>query len=424
MRVLWLCLALVCPLAVPEAEAAAPLRDSSWCTANGMSCPSGRPYAEATLCSRSDVIFCEDWDYSEHFTCAPRAGQDSNNQTWRNPGASEGYMTFVYCTAASYPAASGFMSDSRVTGGVFKADPTIDPGGASLEMCILGDCDRATADTPATYQNGNAASNDLYMRFMMFTSTNWHWPDQCCGRDNKVMFFYPNQFTGKTNANFDAGFSFNTDIHCPSPLNANFSDAVNMRVGHHQNNSFPKYPADANIPFNNHYEYCTGQGAPNNDSPSDGTVAVVKEGAYGSPPSCDANAGTLFRMCENRWYSVEWRYKMPSTPNTADGTIEMWIDGKRIYGDSDLPTCAGFSGEGSCYAIHQIQLLNSWYYCSSQGCPDTDWQAAKTCNGCYRLIDNFVIATSYIGPPESMGASSAPLRLEGTVRMLGGVRFQ
>lgn len=363
-----------------EASAVAPAR-------------AGQPYAENICTTDPNIIFCEDFDYEQNFGCVQRSGQSSYNSTWINPGASQGNLNFVYCYAADFPLASGLPAGAGVTGRVFRSRPALDPGGSAYEMCILGDCDRATHDTPGTYMNGSPATNDLYMRFQMYTSANHPFPT---GRDNKVIFWYPNQFTGKTEANVDAGFSFNVDIFCAPN---NYNDAVNIRVGSNSG-SFKKFPADANIaPYNSHFEYCSGTGAPNGQF-GDTTVPVDTN----DPPSvCTPNPGTLFRMCRGRWYTVEIRYKL-SSPGVQNGTIETWIDGVKIYSASDLETCGGYgSSQGSCYALHQIQLLNSWAYY-----PSAEYTALENCGNCYRLIDNFIISKSYIGPPGGAGSDTTP----------------
>lgn len=79
-----------------------------------------------------------------------------------------------------------------------------------------GGCDRTTDDTPGFYENGAAASNDLYFRFQMFNSDSpdWYWPDPSYGLDNKILFLYPNRYTSKTDAVVDAGLYFNASGRC------------------------------------------------------------------------------------------------------------------------------------------------------------------------------------------------------------------
>ena len=353
-----------------------------------------QPYAEARCNTDPNILLCEDFNYTQNHYCEVVPGPGHSTSHWTNPGWSVGVTFNADCQAGDFPAASGFATAPGVGGNVFRARPSIDPGGSAFTGCILGDCDRNTGDTPGFYQNGAAATKDLYFRFQIYNSPNWYWPDW----DNKILFLYPNQFSGKTAANVDAGLDFNQDTFCsPNTL----TDALTYRVGNNGPNSkFKKYPADANIePHNTHFEYCSGNGAPNGQF-GDATVPVAT-GPKGSPSNCNPNPGTLFRMCRGRWYTLEFRYKL-SSPGVQNGTIETWIDGVKIYGDNDLETCGDFgSSEGSCYAIHEINFLNSWFFSQNAN----DWANAQACN-CYRLIDNFIISKSYIGPPTGAGGGS------------------
>lgn len=287
----------------------------------------------------------------------------------------------------TFHSVTGLPQAPGVHGNVFRAQPAVDPGGSNFAACILGDCDRATSDKPTQYANGLAATNDLYIRFQMYTAPGWHWPQVL---DNKVFFFYPNKYTSPTEANVDSGLAFWTDTYC---ANKNFSDALSFRVGSNSG-PFKGYPADANIsPYNSHFEYCDGTGAPNG-SMGDTTVPIAP-GPVGAPSSCEPNPGTVFRMCTGRWYTVEFRYKL-SDPGQQNGTIEAWINGVKVYSDSDLETCGDYGpDEGDCYALHEIRLHGSWYNYLYSDCADAEQ------SGSYRLIDNLVISKSYIGVPAS-----------------------
>lgn len=359
----------------------------------------GQPYAEARCSTDPNILVCEDFDYPQNFICAGATGSQGFNQTWINPGWSNGGpFGFQYCSSADFPnvTAAGLPTAPGVSGGVYRASMAKGAASASYDACILGDCDRSTNDMPMTYQNGSPATNDLYFRFQIYNSNSpdWYWPSPSYGLDNKVLFLYTNKYTSKTDANVDAGLYFNSSGRCNTGGGATYNDALSFRVGSNSG-SFKWYPA--HLSAGTHLEYCSGTGTPNGTN-GDGTVPV----ASGYPPSGDPEPGTLFRMKTGRWYTVEFRYKL-SNPGVKNGTIEAWVDGIKVYGDNDLETCGNYgANEGSCYALHEIFFEGSWFN------PLYGDVAAAQSRGGYRLIDNFIISQSYIGPPSSSTDTTPP----------------
>jgi hypothetical protein len=352
----------------------------------------GQPYAESICNTDPNIILCEDFNYPQNFTCTPVGSAD--DLTWINPGlTTSGRAQRTYCEGADFPATANFAaqpSGSPSGGNLYRMRPGIDPGGSTISGCILGDCDRNTGDTPQTYRNGTQATNDLYIRFQIYNADNpqWYWGDAgVSGSGNKILFLYPNQYTDRPSSNVDAGMGTGTNVSCNGKY---WLDALAFRVGSNSG-SYKAYPADANIePYNPHFEYCTGKGAPNGQF-GDATVPIDTS----NPPIGNPDPGTIFRFRNGRWYTVEFRYRL-SSPGVQNGTIEAWVDGVKVYGDNDLETCGGYgSSAGNCYAIHEIQLLGSWFNYTLP-----DYNAAKARNS-YRLIDNLVVSKAYIGPPTS-----------------------
>lgn len=406
-----------------EGFAAAPTRDAAWCTSLGLSCPpEGQPYAEARCNTDPNIIFCEDFNYPQDFVCVPFDLSGNYQQVWRNPGlTTDGQsIKFQFCYAADFPAASGLprtLDNPAGAGNVYRARPVLGAAAASYVGCILGDCDRNTADSPSTYPNGSAATNDLYFRFQIYNAggsidgdgvggvdPEWYWPEAI---DNKILFLYPNRYSSKDSANVDAGLYFNSTGRCnPEVGGMRYNDAVSFRIGTNSDN-FKFYPAYLNaVTSPPHTEYCSGMGSLNGTK-DDGTVPVVS----GYPPSGNPDPGTLFRMKTGRWYTLEFRYKL-SLPGQPNGTVELWIDGVKVYSDSDLETCGNYgASEGSCYALHEIFLEGSWY---NPNQPAIDLLAAQR-RGSYRLIDNFIISKSYIGVPGAdTSVPTAPQNLKAT----------
>jgi hypothetical protein len=102
--------------------------------------------------------------------------------------------------------------------------------------------------------------------------------------------------------------------------------------------------------------------------------------------------GKIFRLDTNRWYTFELRYKLSSSRGVNDGGIEVWVDGTKVYSAFDLETCG--SGVGDCSGLGAIYL--GAYH---NGSDRTVWNGQQ-------VIDNLVIAKSYIGPPG--GGTSTP----------------
>lgn len=394
--------ALAAPL---PALAAAPQRDEAWCTLQGLSCPpGGQPYTEARCNTDQNIIFCEDFNYRQNFVCALMPDNANYFQVWRNPGlTTDGrQIDFRYCYAADFPDASGFprtLDNPTGAGHVYRARPALGAAAASYDGCILGDCDRTTGDTPAIYPNGSAATNDLHFRLQIYNAgggidgdgvggvdPEWYWPQAI---DNKVLFLYPNQYSAKDSANVDAGLYFNSGGRCnPGIGGVSYNDAVSFRVGTNSDN-FKFYPAYLNaVTSPQHTEYCDGTGTPNGTK-GDRTVSV----ANGNPPAGNPDPGTLFRMKTGLWYTLEFRYKL-SSPGQRDGVIETWVNGVKVYNDTDIETCGNFGvNEGSCYALHEIFFEGSWYNPFGGDLVPTQNRNS------YRLIDNFIISKSYIGVP-------------------------
>lgn len=366
----------------------------------------GQVYAEAFCTTDPDIILCEDFNYEANFTCV---GGNPGTEIWANPAITA--TEYADCVSRDFPlltAITGTGAQTLPSGTpnpagnrVFRANLGAGPASNALTGCFLGDCNRSTGDTPTTYVNGLSAGPTLYVRFQMYRPAGFPWPGNL---DNKVAFLYPNRFGSRPDANVDAGLFFQQGTFCSPNTRA---DALAFRVGSNSGN-YKAYPADANIaPYNEHFEYCTGTGAPNGQF-GDTTVAhcAAALGACTAAP----DPGTLYRWRVNAWQTVEFRYTL-STAGVSNGTIEAWVDGVQVYGDSDLETCGNYgASEGSCYAVHSLQLLNSWHNPNNT----SDYTAAQTadCGGgagsCYSLIDNLIVSRARIGVPSSSSLLDCP----------------
>jgi hypothetical protein len=333
----------------------------------------GQPYAESICATDPNIILCEDFTYPANFPCS------GNNGSWINPALkSVPDPATTTCAGRQIDSVSNYpLQPAGSPNGGYLKRSNVANGEGMIVGCLWGDCLRETADNPtgAQYKNGSPLSNDLYIRFQIFFSTDYKWPSF----DNKLFFLWPNRYVDKPSANIDAGL---TVAGQSSACNGTYvNDAMAFRVGDNSC-SFKVYPADNSGSCHpEHQEYCNGRGFGNN-SPGVSTI---------TPPDDALYPGTLFRFRKGKWYTVEFRYKL-SSPGVQNGTIEAWINGTKVYSDSDLATCG--SGNGSCAAVDEIVQM-FWYNAFQEG---------GGLQG-YGLVDNIVISKSYIGPP---GATTLP----------------
>ena len=336
-----------------------------------------QPYAEAAACAKSGVILCEDFNYPNNFPCSSDIGK------WINPGLKVAYN--YTCAGRSIVPVSDYPNQpaGSPTGGYVKrSDVAI--GAGAIAGCLWSDCERTTSDNPvgATYTNGNPLTNDTYVRFQVFFSDSpaYKWPSF----DNKIFFFWPDKYVDKPSASIDAGFYLSNNLFC-SNVNMKFNDALSFRVG---DNScqFKGYPAEnTGTCHPEHQEYCSGQGL---GTPSPGVSTTT-------PPDDTPYPGRVFRFRRGKWYTFEYRYKL-SSPGVQNGTIEAWINGVKIYSNSDLATCG--VGDGSCAAVAEL-VQYFWY---------NAFQESSGVQG-YGLVDNLIISKNYIGPPGGILDTTPPV---------------
>jgi hypothetical protein len=333
---------------------------------------SGQPYAEAALCARADVILCEDFNYPGNFSVS------GGTTTWANPGLTTGSFGYL-----------GGVAGRRINPATqYPAQPAGSPAGGSVWVANWNPTLGATGDgntwgvlRPAggVYANGSAPAKDVYIRFQYYVTGNYAWPgdprsdlyyfgSSSFPTDNKILFLYPPEgVNNPTGAAYDAGL-YTTVVYDPT-TNSRFTDALVVRTGDISDN-YKFFPMDAFASYNpQHLEY-----AP---------FASLALRNPGQTPT----AGKVFRFDTNRWYTIELRYKLSSAPGVQDGAIEVWIDGTRVYSAFDLATCG--SGVGDCSGIGGLYL--GAYH---NGSDPTLWNGQQ-------VVDNLVVARSYIGPPRA-----------------------
>lgn len=348
-------------------QAAAPLR-------------SGQPYAEAELCARPGIIFCEDFNYPNNFYFSGTV--TNNNHRWINPGWAQESTDFVGAYGRQINPASQYTAKPNGIGALLS--------GSQPDHVWVANWDSSKGQKGAgnsygklrlpgsNYVNGLPPAKDFYVRFQIYWTANYAWPgdpkndkygwnqDPCI--DNKILFIYPPEgLENPTNASYDAGPYTSCKTYDPIS-NANFSDALAFRVGTNSDN-YKQFPMDSAARSNpQHMEYAPFQSLTLRN-PNDTPIF-----------------GRIFRFNTNKWYTLEFRYKL-SDSGVKNGTIEAWIDGTKIYSASDLETCRSASPYGDCSGLGAF-ILTAYH----NSIDKTQWNGQQ-------VIDNLVISTSYIGPP-------------------------
>lgn len=341
----------------------------------------GQPYAEATLCARADVILCEDFNYPQNFSSVEKFVGNFWD-TWTNPAVVKQTQEFQ----------AGGQS-RQINLATTYGKPALLPSGAQPDYAWAANWDATKGNTGhgatqgvmrnpgGSYANGMAPAKKLHFRFRLYWTPNYAWPgitpipsrpgySFCCNAvDNKILFVYPPECVGCTAASYDAGLYTHSGMFDGSSA---FSDAASFRTG---------TPA-VNYPW-------TPLGKENGAHGEYGPFASITA----VDPHETPTLGKVFRFDRNRWYTVEFSYAL-STQDKADGAIELWVDGVKVYDLGGLLTC-GSAQSGDCSGIGAINLLA--YHNMLDG---TAWNGQQ-------VVDDLVIATSYIGP-STTGSTSTP----------------
>ena len=366
-------------------DAAAPQRTAAWAASKGLS-TGAQPYAEATLCSTATVILCEDFNYSEDITF-DGAGLH-NCCHYYNPGVAVDAYGFKKWDSLFVKPLTDYSANK--TGGSM-------PSGSRLDHVWVGNWDAskgpqgggnlwATVRQPGqNYPSGHtpAQARDLYYRFQIYFTPNFQWPgdpklgtyqysgtSQCY--DTKILYVYPpGSEDNPTGAHYDAG----AHTQCATwdqSTNTRFADMLAFRYGN-TSGSYKYFPLCSGCsPYNNYQNYGPFQ-------------SLTLRNPHDRPLFKRA-----FRFDTGKWYTLEFRYKISSGDNVADGAIEAWIDGTKIYSELNLETC-GSGQVGICDPLGELYL--GAYHNGNDGPPlNNPWNGQM-------VIDNLVISTSYIGPP-------------------------
>lgn len=349
----------------------------------------GQPYAEAVKCADPNVIFCEDFNYPENFIYIPIPGTGYATTDWINPGLTSSLMGFIYGAqgrrinlVTDYSARpGGAMPSGSQPDYVWAAnwDPTKGAQGNGTTWAFL-----RNAGSP-TYANGTAVSRDIYVRFQFYVTANYTWPGDpktdiyAWGSsfpiDNKIfMLMAPEALSNPTSLADGVGLSTGSGAYDPVS-GGRFADSLQVRFGDSGDNykQFPLCPQCSSHPTSMYTPFQSLTLRNPNDTPL---------------------TNRLFRFNTNKWYTIEVRMKLSSAPTVRDGIVEIWIDGTKIYSQSNLDVCG--TGLGDCTGLGLINI--DAYH---NGADTTVWNGQQ-------VIDNLIISRSYIGPPGSTVAVAPP----------------
>lgn len=437
-------------------EAVAPAWTAAHCTSKGESCPGGLEYPESICNTDPNVIMCEPFNMPNVVGCTGNCSPGTTH--WYNPACVEDTFGFTYSAGLSHELASahpakpqGAMPSGAIPDSVWRTDWGDWVGGPSSQDAFDGHAaTNCILRRPGgAYVNGfqPVAGQRIHIRMQHYFDADYVWsggqgrtnkPDHygfaydgingnCV--DTKILAMYgPVNGTAfdPTNMGYDAnlstqcgGFRTNAEQGATGTNGGfRFADALQVRFGtvSCEFKAFPFVSADFSgtpgCARHGEYKYAniTTFGADPNETPSACTVQYNCENPR------------IFRFNRGVWYTIEVAYIMPSTTGGADGGIEVWIDGTRIYSVNDLATCGSGGIASDCLGVGILSLLN-YHNTNVDGTGTSScgrWDCTPWRGG--TVIDNLIMSTSYIGPPG--GAVVHPsMKSNGRIQTFGGVRF-
>lgn len=429
-----------------ETEATAPDRSAAWCTSKGLSCPGGLPYAEPTLCALSTTILCEDFNGGGTFFPVTLNGEtppclNDCQQAWYNPAqtgigggswSSYGVGNRYINAVSTYPAltSTSLPSNGNDYVHVINHDATLGrTNGYGALWMFLRD---VTSHNPgdggsgvlATTVSGHTTITEFHVRFQIyftdttsgdhatfvpdgFPKSNTYVNDGTSGcYGHKIMFHYtPGGTFEPAGSSTDGGLGSDCGLFDNNTAGAHPSGA---RYG----NALQLFPCGGPC---NYEQYPLGFF-------NDDNRTYMEYGGYQSTdlttrPNDPLTVGRIWRWSTGQKYTFEYHLKWSTPQGASNGVAEVWVNGTKIYSNSDLKNCfnTGIDSGNSqrvndnCVTIGLGALFISDY----MGNLDT------TVRNGQQIIDNLVVSAgdTYIGVPGGGG----PAPPNGTVN--GGARF-
>lgn len=436
---------------IDPADAAAPLRTEAWCTSVGVTCTGGLAYAEPDVCAQSFIIMCEDFNGGGTFfpvtlnSETPKCLNDCL-AAWYNPaqtGIGNGLVSTYgvgnrYINAVStYPA---LTSTTLPSGGndyvhVINHDSTLGRtnGYGALWMYLRDVVDHSpgggAAGVLSTMQSGHTNITEFHVRFQIYFT------DTTAG-DHAT--FVPDGFPkSDTYANATSGcYGHKIAFHYTpggsfEPAGSGTDGGLGSDCGLYDNNTSGAHPSGAR--YGNALQLFPCGGPCNYEQwPlgffNDDNRTYMSYGGYQSTnlttrPNDPLTVGRIWRWSTGQKYTFEYHLKWSNPQGASNGVAEVWVNGTKIYSDSDLKNCfnTGIDSGNSqrvndnCVTIGLGTLFISDY----MGALDTTVRDGQ------QIIDNIVVAAgdNYIGVPGA-ASSSTGVQVNGGAKFTGAARIQ
>jgi hypothetical protein len=334
-----LCTALLVLVSLLYVEAGAP--------------PRAKPYKESICNTNPDVFFCEDFEGEDILNYGNPDGSATCDSRWYNPALGQNEdpsqpANFCWGGGGSYQINTrpipGFAAQNRVWR-IAKSQGYTD---------VVTGINTGTGDgsisgwlKPTLLGTG---AREWYARIQVYFHPTHSWP---ADYDYKTFYALPRDFVDAPSAVYETGMTFHEDFWCGGETG--IPDVPMIRYS----NNFQVFPSPKYDGFS---PWCP----PLN-------------------PGQDPDGVHAPRFVKDRWYTMEYHYKLSSSPTSNDGILELWVDGKKAYSTTRNTCAAGCPNMGFIYILGFMNPRD----------PQTG----------YAEIDNVIISRRYIGPP---GGSAPP----------------
>lgn len=428
----YLPLVLLCGLAT-DAEAAAPARSEAWCTSVGLTCTGGLPYAEPTLCALSTTIMCEDFNGGSTFFPVTLNGEtppclNDCTQAWYNPAqtgigggtwSSYGVGNRYINAVSTYPAltSTSLPSNGQDYVHTINHDSTLGRtnGYGALWVFLRDVASHNPGDggsgVIATMQSGHTDVKEFHVRFQIY----WTYTGNGDHED-----FVPNGFPkSDTYANSTSGcYGHKIVFHYTpggsfEPAGSSTDGGLGADCGLYDNNTTGAHASGARYGNALQLYPCGGPcgyeqwplGFFNDDNATYMSYGGYQSTSLSTRPNDSLLSQRIWRFNIGQKYTFEYHLKWSTPQATGNGIAEVWVDGTKIYSNSNLKNCfnTGIDAGNS-------QRVND--NCTTYGLGSlflSDYQGAldETVRAGQQVIDNLVVSSgdTYIGVPG--GASSS-----------------
>lgn len=355
--------------------------------------------ANINSASRAELIFQDnfddhsDWEPQQNIYPNTMSTSDSSGSATGNtacstcPNGQAKYRGY-YIAASSWNNYKGnntlSISARNARGGTGKAltfwmepiDTTKCDGGT--KWCSDG---QISVSLPKSY-------NELYMRFYIKFQPNWVWDSDEAASEKFFRVTHNRELPGVPLYRFGTNGN-----HFP----AYFFDLGDSTIWGIRGIKFKMHPR-----FQSTY-HLGSTPTPNYLIANDFAEAYVSGGT-------GTNGYKLFReyIGDGEWHSFEFHVKGNSGIGVEDGIMEMWVDGVRIFSQTNVSWADSQYNSSCVNCFNPPRGFVGWNWVSFGGNMLNRVYPDGTYVEQWYAIDDIVIATSYVGPNYVIGAPPAP----------------